>query len=214
GQNRRGRGAVAGDVVGLRRDFADHLRAHVLELVLKLDLLGDGDAVLGDARRAERLVDDDVAALGAERDLHRVGEDVDAAQHALAGVAGEFYVFSSHFQLLGCKPSMSDLNGRTNDQPMMPMMSDSFMIRRSSPLSFTSVPDHLPNRMRSPALTSSGTSLPASSRAPEPTAMISPSWGFSFAVSGMMIPPLVFSSDSTRRTTTRSCSGRNFDFAI
>ena len=44
----------------------DHLRAHVLELVGELDLLGDGDAVLGDARRAERLVEDDVAALRAQ----------------------------------------------------------------------------------------------------------------------------------------------------
>ena len=96
GQNGRGGGAVAGDVVGLRGDFADHLGAHVLELVFEFDFLGDGDAVLGDARRAERLVDDDVAALGAERHLHGVGEDVDAAQHALAGIAGEFYVFSSH----------------------------------------------------------------------------------------------------------------------
>ena len=33
--------------------------------------------------------------------------------------------------------------------------------------------------------------------------------GFSLAVSGMMIPPAVFSSASTRRTSTRSCSGRN-----
>jgi hypothetical protein len=65
-------------------------------LSFQFDFLGDGDAVLGDARGAERLVDDDVAALGAERDLHRVGEDVDAAQHALAGVGGEFYVFGSH----------------------------------------------------------------------------------------------------------------------
>ncbi len=32
-----------------------------------------------------------------------------------------------------------------------PMMSDSFMIRSSSPSSFTSVPDHLPNSTRSPA---------------------------------------------------------------
>ena len=31
----------------------------------------------------------DVAALGAERHLHRVGEDVDAAQHAVAGVGAE-----------------------------------------------------------------------------------------------------------------------------
>jgi hypothetical protein len=29
------------------------LRAHILELVVKLDFLGDGNAVLGDARRAE-----------------------------------------------------------------------------------------------------------------------------------------------------------------
>ena len=88
GEHGRGGGAVAGDVVGLRGDFAQHLRAHVLELVLELDLLGDGDAVLGDARRAEALVDDDVAALGAERHLHRVGEDVDAARgcaHARRG---------------------------------------------------------------------------------------------------------------------------------
>ena len=53
GEHGRGGGAVAGDVVGLRGDFAHHLGAHVLELVVELDLLGDGDAVLGDARRAE-----------------------------------------------------------------------------------------------------------------------------------------------------------------
>ena len=96
GEHRRGRGAVAGEVVGLRGHFAHHLGAHVLELVGELDLLGDGDAVLGDARRAERLLDHDVAALRAERDLHRVGEDLDAAQHLVARVGGETYVFGSH----------------------------------------------------------------------------------------------------------------------
>src|SRR6186713_96726 len=40
--------------------------------------------------------------------------------------------------------------------------------------------------------------------------MISPSIGFSLAVSGMMIPPLVFSSSCTRLTITRSCRGRIF----
>src|SRR5499426_3401397 len=94
------------------------------------------------------------------------------------------------------------------------MMSDSFMIRSSSPSSLTSVPDHLPNRTRSPAFTSSATSLPASSRAPGPTATTSPSCGFSLAVSGMMMPPLVFSSPSRRRTTTRSWRGRNFVLAM
>src|SRR5690606_26652107 len=49
GQHGGGGGAVAGGVVGLRGHFAHHLCAHVLELVLQLDLLGDGNAVLGDA---------------------------------------------------------------------------------------------------------------------------------------------------------------------
>jgi hypothetical protein len=78
------RGAVAGHVARLARDLAHHLRAHVLEAVLELDLLGDGDAVLGDRRRAEALLDDDVAALGAERDLHRVGEGVDAREDTIS----------------------------------------------------------------------------------------------------------------------------------
>ena len=80
----RGRGAVAGGVRRLARDLAHHLRAHVLERILQVDFLGDRHAVLGDGRRAELLVEDDVAALGAERDLHRVGQLVDAAQDRLA----------------------------------------------------------------------------------------------------------------------------------
>ena len=68
------------------RDLAHHLGAHVLELVGKLDLLGDGHAVLGDARRAEALVEHHVAALGTERHLHGIGEDVDAAQQSVAGI--------------------------------------------------------------------------------------------------------------------------------
>ena len=83
-------------VAGLRGDLAHHLRAHVLELVGEFDLLGDGDAVLGDAGRAEALVEHDVAALGAERHLDGVGQNVDAAQHLVARVGGEAYVFGSH----------------------------------------------------------------------------------------------------------------------
>jgi hypothetical protein len=61
----------------------------------------------------------------------------------------------------------------------------------------------IPNNTRSPALTFIGISLPASSRPLRPTAMISPCCGFSLAVSGMMMPPAVFSSASIRLTTTR-----------
>ena len=93
GQHGRGGGAVAGCVGRLGGDFAHHLRAHILELVLKLDFLGDGDTVLGDARCAERFVEHDVAALGAERHLDVVGENVDAAQHAIAGFDAEFDFF-------------------------------------------------------------------------------------------------------------------------
>jgi hypothetical protein len=57
GEHGRSRGAVAGTIAGLLRDLAHHLGAHVLELVLKLDFLGDGDAVLGDARSPEALVE-------------------------------------------------------------------------------------------------------------------------------------------------------------
>src|SRR6185312_2340355 len=95
-QHGRGGGAVTGGVVGLGGDLAQHLRAHVLELVVEFDFLGDGDAVLGDAGSAEALLDHDVAALRAERHLHRVGENIDAAQHAVARVSGKFNVFGSH----------------------------------------------------------------------------------------------------------------------
>src|SRR5450432_2992779 len=92
----RGGGAVAGRVGRLGGDFAHHLGAHVLELVFKLDFLGDGDAVLGDAGSAERLVEHDVAALGAERHLDGVGENLDTAQHAITGVDAEFDFLSGH----------------------------------------------------------------------------------------------------------------------
>ena len=84
--SRRG-GAVAGKVVGLLGNFAQHLRAHVLELVFELDVLGDRHTVLGDARGTERLIENDVAAFGPERHLHGIGENVDAAQHAIARIA-------------------------------------------------------------------------------------------------------------------------------
>ncbi len=89
-------GAVAGEIVGLRCHFAQHLCAHVLELVFQFDFLGDGDAVLGDAWRAERLVDDDVAALGTKRNFYRIGENIDATQHAFTGIGVEFDFFRSH----------------------------------------------------------------------------------------------------------------------
>ena len=96
GQHGRGGGAVAGLVRGLGRDLAQHLRAHVLELVEELNLLGDGHAVLGDARRAERFLHDDVAALGAQRHLDRVGQHIDAPKHTMPGIGIELDLLGSH----------------------------------------------------------------------------------------------------------------------
>ena len=100
GQHGCGGGAVTGGVVGLGGDLAQHLRAHVLELVFEFDLLGDGHAVLGDAGGAEALFDDDVTALGAERHLDGIGENIDAAQHAITRVSGKFDVLGSHLNSL------------------------------------------------------------------------------------------------------------------
>ena len=93
GENGSGRRAVAGNFRRLGGDLLEHLRAHVLELIFELDVLGDRHTVLGDAGRAERLIEHDVAALGPERHLHRVGENIDAAQHPIAGVLAKLDVF-------------------------------------------------------------------------------------------------------------------------
>jgi hypothetical protein len=76
------------------------LSSHVLELVVEFDFLGDGHAILGDARRAERFFQHDVAALGPQRHPHGIGKDIDAAQHLIAGVTREFDFLGSHFGFL------------------------------------------------------------------------------------------------------------------
>ena len=92
----RSRGAVASDVVGLDSGLADELGAHVLDLVLEFDLLCDGDAVVGDERRAVAALAGNVAALGAKGDLYRIGELGSAGSKRAAGVGIEANVLCSH----------------------------------------------------------------------------------------------------------------------
>jgi hypothetical protein len=103
-----GGGAVAGVLGGLGGDLLDHLGAHVLVGVVELDLLGDGDAVLGDGGRAEGLLEDDDAAGGAEGDLDGVRELADALEDALAGVGVESDLLGSHgcFLFWICAPGV------------------------------------------------------------------------------------------------------------
>src|SRR5690606_11769161 len=95
-QNGSGGGAVTGFVVGLGRYVLDQLGAHVVELVLQLDFLGDGNAVLGDQRSTEALFQNHVTAFRAEGSFYRVSQDVYACQHLLACGIAELDFFSSH----------------------------------------------------------------------------------------------------------------------
>ena len=98
-EQRRRRRAVAGDVVGRRGDLADELRALVLEDVLDLDLARDRDAVVGDGRGAELLVEHHVATLRAKGDLDRVRDRVDPFLQGLARFRVVLQLLVSHVLL-------------------------------------------------------------------------------------------------------------------
>src|SRR6185312_9524465 len=188
-------GTVAGLIGGVGRDLLHHLRAHVLELVLELDLLRDRDTVLGDGGCAEALLEHRIAALRAERRLDRIGENIHALEHALALVIAETDFFGCH-----CLDPLI----KSYLLSMTAMTSSSRMTSNSSPSSLTSVPLYLPNRILSPTFTSRGRTLPSSRILPLPTATIFPWTGFSAAVSGITMPPGEVRSSSRRFTMTRS----------
>ena len=71
------------EVVGLLRSLAHQPRARVLHGVRELNLLRDRDAVVHDLGGAVLRLEDDVAALGAERDADDVRELVHAPLHLL-----------------------------------------------------------------------------------------------------------------------------------
>ena len=88
-ENRRGGGPVAGDAVGFGGDFLDELRAHVGEGISQLDLLGDGDAIVGDGRRSGELLQHRVSALWYQRHLDRIGKGVHTHFEQPTGVLAE-----------------------------------------------------------------------------------------------------------------------------
>ena len=85
-QNGCSGGAVACCIVGLGGNFTHQLCAHVLKLVLQLDLLGNSHAIVGDDRCAELFAQHHIAALGAQGDLNGVCQGVDTGTQCLAGV--------------------------------------------------------------------------------------------------------------------------------
>ena len=89
-------------------------------------------------------------------------------------------------------------------------MSFSRRIRWSSASRVTSLPEYLPNRTRSPAWTSGYHQFTGFGHFPFADRDDLPSWGFSLAGSGMMIPPSVLSSSSIRFTNMLSLNGLIF----
>ena len=86
GENGSGGGSVAGDVVSLLGDLLDQLGTDLLVGVLELDLLGDGNTIVGDRGGAPLLLEHDVATLGAQRHLDCVGEGVESPLEAATGL--------------------------------------------------------------------------------------------------------------------------------
>ena len=85
-QQGSGRGAVTGGIVCLGGDLLDQRGAHVFRLVLQLDLLGDGYAVIGNQGRAVLLVQHHVASLGTQGDLDGIRQFIYAAHQRVAGL--------------------------------------------------------------------------------------------------------------------------------
>jgi hypothetical protein len=80
GEECRGRRTISGSVIGLACCFLDELSAHVLDLILELDLFGDRDSVIGDLRSSVRFRKNHITTLRPHsaydglRDLLHTGE--------------------------------------------------------------------------------------------------------------------------------------------
>ena len=94
GKQRGGGGAVTHEVVRLGGDLLHELGAHVLDVVGQLDLLGDGNAVVGDGGSAVGTLKGDVTTLGAHGDGHGIGQGVDALGELGASVGVESNLLS------------------------------------------------------------------------------------------------------------------------
>ena len=68
--------------------------------VVQLDVLGDGDAVLGHLGRAPALVEHRVAAAGAQRAAHGPGQLLDAGRQRRPGLVVKHHLFCCHANIL------------------------------------------------------------------------------------------------------------------
>ena len=77
-KNSSGCGSVTSNVVGLGSSLTNQLCAHVLELILKLDLFCNGNTIICDGRCAVALVQNNVASLRSQCNLNGICQLVNA----------------------------------------------------------------------------------------------------------------------------------------
>ena len=85
--------AIAGIVASLAGYALYELSASVLELVLQLNLLGNGNTILGNLGCAKLLLYNNVAAFRTECNLYGVGKLVNTILQQLACVNVKLYIF-------------------------------------------------------------------------------------------------------------------------
>ena len=78
-------GAVAGHIVGLGGNFLHQLCTHVFKGIFQLDLLGDGNTVVGDQGRTKFLIQHHIAPLGPQGNFDGICQLVYASFQGAAG---------------------------------------------------------------------------------------------------------------------------------
>ena len=94
-------GTIASLIVGLGGNLLDEVGTNVVVSVGELNVLGDGNTILGDLGHAEGSVKDDISASGSEGNLDGIGEHVATFEHEGAGISAELDVFTSEVHVLG-----------------------------------------------------------------------------------------------------------------
>ena len=100
GEKRCGGGTVTCDVVGLSGSFFDELSAHVLDRIGKLNLFGDGNAVIGYQGSAVGALESNIATFGAKGNLDSVGQLGDACSKSATCVGIKLNIFCHGNSLL------------------------------------------------------------------------------------------------------------------
>ena len=90
GQNGGGCGSITSLVVGLGSDLLDQTGTDVVVTIGELNLLGNGDTVLGDLGSTKGLVNDNIASSWAEGDLDSISEHVGSLEHQSSGFSAKF----------------------------------------------------------------------------------------------------------------------------